>query len=148
MSDADISLADIPFDPAPPPGFRPLPLRSGFAVSVGPLFERDTPEGGFVRGFRVGPHLTNTLNNCHGGMLMGFADMAFGHAISHRTGDNWITVRLLLDFIAGAPAGAWVEATGEIVSADASFRTIKGRIWSGETLIATGTGIFKVLTPR
>lgn len=136
------------FDPAPPPGFTRLPVRSGYGLSIGPLFERDTEDGGFIRGFRVGPHLTNTLNNCHGGMLMGFADVTFGHTISHRTGNNWITVRLLVDFIAGAPYGAWVEGTGSIVAADGSFRTVQGRIWSGETVIATGTGIFKVLTPR
>ncbi|MCW0181763.1 MAG: PaaI family thioesterase [Zavarzinia sp.] len=136
------------FDPAPPPGFNRLPIRSGYGLSIGPLFERETADGGFIRAFRVGPHLTNTLNNCHGGMLMGFADVTFGHAISHRTGTNWITVRLLVDFIAGAPFGAWVEGTGRIVAANDSFRTVQGRIWSGETTIASGTGIFKVLTPR
>lgn len=136
------------YDPLPPPGFRRLPWKSGYGQTVGPLFERDTEDGGFIRAFRVGPHHLNTLNNCHGGMLMGFADVAFGHAISHRTGTNWITVRLLVDFIAGAPFGAWVEGTGRILSADDSFRTVRGRIWSGETTIATGTGIFKALTPR
>jgi len=131
-----------------PEGFRRLPWRSGYGLTVGPLYERDNADGGFTRAFRVGPHHTNMLNNCHGGMLMGFADVTFGHIISHKTGLNWITVRLLVDFIAGAPLGAWVEGTARLTAADGDFRTAEGRIWSGDTLIATGTGIFKVLKPR
>ena len=131
-----------------PPGFRRLAWNSGFGLSVGPLYERDEADGGFTRAFRVGPHHLNTLDLCHGGMLMSFADVAFGHAISHGSGRNWMTVRLLVDFIAGAPFGAWVEGTGTIVAQEDSFRTIQGRIWTGDTLVATGTGIFKVLNRR
>lgn len=131
-----------------PDGFRQLPWRSGYGLAVGPMYERDEADGGFTRAFRVAAHHLNTLNNCHGGMLMGFADVSFGHAISHRTGRNWITVRLVLDFIAGAPFGAWVEGTGKVVAEDGAFRTIQGKLWTGDTLIATGTGIFKVITPR
>lgn len=131
-----------------PEGFRRLDWRQGYAGTVGPLYERDTADGGFVRGFRVAPHQVNMLNNCHGGMLMGFADMTFGHVISHGTRRNWVTVRLLVDFIAGAALGEWVEGTATVTGIDGPFHTVQGRIWVGERTVATGSGVFKVLTPR
>ncbi len=126
------------------PGFRRLAWNSGYGLTVGPLYEKDTEDGSYVRAFRVGPHHTNMLNNCHGGMLMGFADVAFGHVISHKTGLNWVTVRLVIDFVASPPLGAWVEGAGKLTGEDGDFRHIQGRIWVGDTTIATGTGIFKV----
>lgn len=131
-----------------PEGFRRLNWRKGYAATVGPLYERDTPDGGFIRAFRVAEHQTNMLKNCHGGMLMGFADMVFGHVISHGNRRNWITVRLLVDFIAGAALGDWVEGTARVTGIDGPFHTVQGRIWVGERTVATGSGVFKVLEPR
>jgi hypothetical protein len=41
-----------------------------------------------------------------------------------------------------------VEGTGEIVGVDDDVYTVKGRIWCGDRVVMTGTGIFKTLGKR
>ena len=128
-----------------PPSFANMNWTHGFGRSVGPMFER--VEGlSYVRAFRVSDHHTNGMMNCHGGMLMAFADVAFGHVVSLRTGGRfWVTVRLLTDFLSAARLGDWVEGTGELVGRDGDLFVVQGRIWCGERTILTGTGTFKML---
>ncbi|MDX5367200.1 MAG: PaaI family thioesterase, partial [Alphaproteobacteria bacterium] len=64
-----------------PAGYQPLNWFSGFGRQIGPLYERIEADGRYTRAFVVQEHHTNGMGNCHGGMLMAFADMAFGHAI-------------------------------------------------------------------
>ena len=82
----------------------------GFGRQIGPLYERIGADGGYTRAFLVCEHHTNGMMNCHGGMLMAFADTAFGHAVSMKAREHyWVTVRLLTDFISAAKLGDWVE---------------------------------------
>ncbi len=46
--------------PRPPAGFEPLFRTSPFLDTVGPLFYRKEPDGGFVVGLRVLPKHANT----------------------------------------------------------------------------------------
>ena len=132
-----------------PEGFQPMRWSRGFGRQVGPFYERAEPDGGFTRAFFVAEHHVNGMGNCHGGMLMAFTDIAFGHAVSMRARDyHWVTIRLLTDFVSGAKLGDWVEGTGEIAGIEDDIYTIKGRIWSGDRTIMTGTGIFKTLGRR
>ena len=64
-----------------PKGYQPLPWHRGFGRQVGPLFEK-RDETGMTRAFRVGEHHTNGMMNAHGGMMMTFADMAWGGRLS------------------------------------------------------------------
>jgi acyl-coenzyme A thioesterase PaaI-like protein len=89
------------------------------------------------------------MMNCHGGMLMAFADTAFGHAVSMRKSNHyWVTVRLLSDFISAARLGDWVEGSARVIGQDDDLFTVDGRIWCGDRTIMTGTGIFKILGAR
>ena len=129
-----------------PEGYQTLNWFQGFGRQIGPLYERIDGDGRYTRAFLVQEHHTNGMGNCHGGMLMAFADMAFGHAITmsvHR-----VTVRLMTDFLSGAKIGEWVEGTGEVVGSEDDFFTVKGRIWCGERTIMSGTGVFKALGER
>lgn len=134
-------MTDIP---AP---YEKIPFNHGFVGQIGPLYYYDH-EGGFARAFRVEERHVNGMGRCHGGMLMAFADMAFGSAVSYQVKRYWVTVRLLTDFLAGAEIGDWVEGTGEITGQDGDFYFVKGRIWSGDTVLMQGTGTFKALGPR
>jgi acyl-coenzyme A thioesterase PaaI-like protein len=135
--------------PSIPEGYKRLDWFRGFGRQIGPLYERVDENDGYVRAFLVGEHHTNGMKNCHGGMLMAFADMAFGHAVSLRKRDHyWVTVRLLTDFVSAAKVGDWVEGSGRIVRADDDLFTVRGRIWCDSQTIMTGTGIFKTLGPR
>ncbi|MEG9861930.1 MAG: hotdog fold domain-containing protein [Parvularculales bacterium] len=141
MSDGNISLAEDA-----PDGFERVTWhgREGFSDIMGPFYQK---EGG-IRGFRVATRHSNGRRDCHGGMLMAFADMAFGHIIGERYGRYWITVRLLTDFISPAKPGDWVQGKGEITSIHDDFVTVQGRLWCEERTIMTGTGVFKMLGRR
>ena len=145
-------MNDIPPEAeiAAPPGFKRIQLtpKGNFADINGPLWRR-IDDGKLTIGFRVEARHCNPAGGCHGGMLMAFADTAFGHAVSMRKPDHyWVTVRLLTDFLSSAKLGDWVEGTGEVAGADDDLFTVQGRIWCGDRTIMTGTGIFKTLGPR
>lgn len=130
-----------------PAGYVPLDWRRGFGRQVGPFYRREL-DGQSVMGFRVEEHHTNGMANAHGGMLMTFADMAWGNIVSVETSSYWVTIRLVLDFLSGARLGDWIEARGELLARDGSLFTIRGKIWCGERLLVTGTGVFKAIEPR
>jgi acyl-coenzyme A thioesterase PaaI-like protein len=88
------------------------------------------------------------MKNCHGGMLMAYADMALGHAITLDANRYWVTVRMVTDFVDSAAIGDWVEGTGRIAGCDDDIFTVTGRIWCAERTIMTATGIFKALGMR
>ena len=131
-----------------PPGFQPMNWSRGFGRQVGPFYEKSEPDGGFVRAFLVAEHHVNGMGNCHGGMLMAFADMVWGHSISQRRTHHWVTARMTTDFVAAVKLGEWVMGTSELVGDEGGFYTVRGRLWSGERTIMTGTGVFKLLGPR
>ncbi len=124
-----------------------LDARRGFVRQIGPLYRRY--EGGVsTMGFRVEDHTTNGLRNAHGGMLMSFADMAWGHVVSVETSSFWVTIRLTCDFLASAHLGDWVEGAGETLSRDGGVYVVRGRVWAGDRLLMTGTGVFKPIQKR
>ncbi|MEN6542778.1 PaaI family thioesterase [Parvibaculum sp.] len=131
-----------------PEGYESMNWVRGFGRQVGPLYERINADGTYTRAFLVQDHHTNGMGNCHGGMLMAFADVAFGHAVSMAEHRYWVTVRLLTDFLSSAKVGEWVEGTGEVIGREEDFYTVQGRIWCGERTIMTGTGVFKTLGER
>jgi len=130
-----------------PEGYRLLPWHRGFGRQVGPLFEKRGPDG-ITRAFRVEEHHTNGMMNAHGGMLMTFADMAWGAAVESDEDSWWVTIRLLCDFLSGAKHGEFVEGKARIVAEEANVYTVEGRIWTGERTLLTGSGIFKVIERR
>jgi acyl-coenzyme A thioesterase PaaI-like protein len=131
-----------------PDGFTLLPWHRGFGRQVGPLYERYVGQGGYLRAFRVEEHHTNGMMNAHGGMLMTFADMAWGHAVSVEASHWWVTVRLMCDFLSGARHGDWVEGTGKVVAVEDDVFTVRGQIWCGDRMLITGTGVFKAIDKR
>ena len=141
MDDAPSSHAVIP------EGYEPLYWNRGFGRQVGPLFERLDYDGSSL-GFRVERHHTNGMKNCHGGMLMTFADMAWGRVISVARSHYWVTVRLTCDFLSAARLGDFVEGAAVLIAEEDDLFTVRGRIWSGEKLLMTGTGVFKAVAPR
>ncbi|CAE7205110.1 unnamed protein product [Symbiodinium microadriaticum] len=113
-----------------PEGFHHLDWVKGFGRQMGPMYHRDLGDGDYIRGFRVLDHHLNGGGMCHGGMLMSFADISFGHVISEKLNRGWVTVRLTTDFAKSAMPGDWVEGMGEIAGYDDDFCTVKGRLWA------------------
>jgi acyl-coenzyme A thioesterase PaaI-like protein len=130
-----------------PEGYLPLDWRRGFGRQIGPLYRRQQASG-YSMGFRVEEHHTNGMHNAHGGMLMSFADMAWGHVVSVETSSYWVTVRLTVDFLASAHIGDWVEGASEVLSTADALYVVRGRVWSGGRTLMTGTGVFKPIQRR
>jgi acyl-coenzyme A thioesterase PaaI-like protein len=130
-----------------PQGYALLDWSRGFGRSAGPLYRR--AEGaGSTMAFRVEEHHTNGLSTAHGGMLMTFADMAWGHLVSIESSSYWVTVRLQCDFLSSARLGDWVEGGGELLSGEGDLYSVRGRIWCAERTLMTGSGLFKALEKR
>lgn len=128
-----------------PPGYAALSLRRGFASHIGPLYRRSS-DGAL--GFRVETQHTNGMLNAHGGMLMSFADMAWGHIVSVETSSYWVTIRLTCDFLSGARLGEWIDGKSELLSREGDLFVVRGKVWSGDRLLMTGTGLFKPIQKR
>jgi len=146
----DAAMSDDVAAPAQfeiPEGYIALDWRRGFVRQIGPLYRR-AQNGAYTMGFRVEDHHTNGMTNAHGGMLMSFADMAWGHVVSVETSSYWVTVRLTLDFLSSAHIGEWVEGASEVMSTADSLYVVRGRIWTGDRTLITGTGVFKPIKPR
>lgn len=131
-----------------PEGYAPLDLRRGFAGCIGPLYRRQGANGALSLGFRVEERHTNGMGNAHGGMLMSFADMAWGHVVSVEMSSYWVTVRLACDFLSSARLGEWVEGAGETLSTANGLFVVRGRVWCGDRVLMTGSGVFKPLAER
>lgn len=131
-----------------PEGYAPLNWTQGFGRQIGPLYERRGEGTNYTRAFMVSDHHVNGMNHCHGGMLMTFADLAFGHVVSLDVDHHWATVRLLTDFLSGAKLGEWVEGNGVITGGEDDLYTVEGRMWVGDRTVMTGTGVFKILSER
>ena len=143
MSDdlTDAQAGDIPA------GFKPLNWTRGFGRQIGPLYE-NYGQTECRLGFRVEEHHTNGMANCHGGMLMTVADVAWGRAISVARSHFWVTVRLTCDFLSAAKLGDWVEGGSEIIAEEDDVYTVRGRLWSGDRTLMTGTAVYKVIGAR
>lgn len=131
-----------------PEGYEPLPWHRGFGRQIGPLYGRENADGTYTRAFRVEEHHTNGMMNAHGGMLMTFADVAWGHAVSLGKSYWWVTVRLTCDFLSGAKHGEWVEGAAKVIHEEDNLFTVDGKIWVDDRVILTGTGVFKAIAER
>jgi acyl-coenzyme A thioesterase PaaI-like protein len=131
-----------------PEGYELINWTRGFGRQIGPLYDKPDTGSGYTRGFFVEEHHTNGMGNAHGGMLMSFADMALGHAVSVERSYWWVTVRLLCDFLSGAKLGDFIEGNGIVTGIEDDIFTVKGRIWCGDRTIMTATGIFKAVERR
>lgn len=101
----------------PPAGFRAIRLGvNPFLQANGPLFGRLDGER-FVIGLRIERRHCNPAGNCHGGMLLTLADMTLIVCSNVQAGINryLTTVNLSMDFIRGAPMGAWLEGRTEVL---------------------------------
>jgi acyl-coenzyme A thioesterase PaaI-like protein len=125
-------------------GWRQQP-DDGFLALVGPVWERQDGDA-FRVGFLAEAKHKNRRSVVQGGMLMTFADRAMGLA-ARRVNDNGpqATVQLDMHFIDAAQIGDFVEAHCEVVRKTSSLVFISGTLFSGNRIIATGNGVWKLL---
>jgi uncharacterized protein (TIGR00369 family) len=120
-------------------------ITNDFPHFVGPILER-LEEGRRIFAFMADARHVNDRGVVHGGMLMTFADQAFGELVLDSVDRRLCaTVQLNTHFIAAVQVGDLVEARGEIVRATRSLVFMRGFLAVGERTVAAIDGIWKVL---
>ena len=128
---------------AVPDGYSQLNWSRGFGRQIGPLFEQGADPGEACLGFRVEEHHTNGLGNCHGGMLMSFADIGLSY-ISEDPGQPTASVTFTFEFAAPAKIGDLVECRGEVIRKTRSLIFAHGRLLVGDKVIVNCSTVEKI----
>lgn len=120
-------------------------ITDDFPQFVGPILER-LEEGRRIFAFRADARHVNDRGVVHGGMLMTFADQAFGEVVLDSIERQLCaTIQLNTHFIAAVQVGDLVEARGEIVRGTRSLVFMRGILTVGDRTVASVDGIWKLL---
>ncbi len=132
-----------PFDPAAA-GWEAY-RDDGFVGLVGPFWSR--PEGDSFRfGFMAEPKHHNRRGVVQGGMLMTFADRSMGMTCWYANERQpQATIQLDMHFIDAVRIGEFVEAHCRVVRRTRSVVFMRGELMVGTRLVATASGMWKVL---
>jgi uncharacterized protein (TIGR00369 family) len=113
-----------------------------FGELVGPIWRR----GDALFGFLAGDKHRNHIGIVHGGMLMTFADQAMGMTGRRSTGEKpHATIELNMQFIGTVKVGDFVEAHCDVVRQTRSILFVESKLRVGLRIVATGSGIWKIL---
>jgi len=120
-------------------------LTNDFPHFVGPVLER-LEDGRRIFAFQADGRHANDRGVVHGGMLVTFADQAFGELVLDSVGRKLCaTIQLNTQFIAAVQIGDFVEGRGEIVRSTRSLVFLRGMLTVGDRTVAAIDGIWKVL---
>lgn len=128
-------------------GWKPA-SQSRFGALVGPLWE-GPGENPRRFGFIVEEKHDNSQNRAHGGMIMSACDEGMGTAAQYSRPDHWLfTISFECHFISGAMVGSFVEVICEVVQTTKSLIFMRGTVVDGDRVIATCSGVWKVVGQR
>jgi uncharacterized protein (TIGR00369 family) len=117
----------------------------GFNLHNGPIYE--LPTDGDVHRFAFVPrhkHL-NGSGNIHGGMLMGFADVAMSRTARAVSGsERSATVSLNCDFAGAGKNDELIEARARAVRKTRTLVFLSAEIVQGGRVLAIATGMWKI----
>ncbi len=123
--------------------------RGGFGELVGPIWMRHEADGHPVFGFEVQAKHANKHRIVHGGMLLTFADHAFGSTVVDAiNGAACVTLQLNAHFVAPVLMGQFVEARAEVVKRTRSVAFVRGRLTVQHREVMSADGIWKILGER
>ncbi len=128
-----------------PEGFREIRLSPNpFLETNGPLYGKLDAQR-FVVGIRVLDRHCSPAGVCHGGMVMTFADMTLimGSNVQASLNRYLTTVNLSVDFIRGAPRGAWLEGRTEVLRVSGSLVFSQALLSVDGEITARASGILK-----
>lgn len=118
---------------------------SNFSKLVGPIWTiHDGEKHRF--GFIVDDKHDNSQGRAHGGMIMTFCDHGMGMTAQlSRPDRTMFTVSFECQFIGGADTGAFVELDSQIIQATKSLMFMRGTCFTGDKILATCSGVWKLV---
>ena len=130
----------------PPEGFKPLFRTSPFLDHNGPFFYRENDDGTFVVGLRIQPKHANARGIAHGGMLMTFADAAFGQAAWDATDHaDVVTLNMQSQFLAPTKEGDWLEVLPVLTRRTRSLLFLRGDFTVDGLAVFSVSSVWKIL---
>jgi acyl-coenzyme A thioesterase 13 len=148
LSAEDSPASGLPdADDARPPGFRPIPVTSGFMGQFGMLYFDEVRS---VIGMRVDARHLNNLDIAHGGMLATLADTALGAVMLRAVGREHpaVTAHLGLDYLGTVRPGDWLEAHVELDRMGARLRFGTCRLMVDGRCVLKANATFAVISPQ
>lgn len=132
-----------------PEGYKAIMSISPFSYENGPIFERPSPEGHEIRGFRVEERHCNAAMIAHGGMIATFADVVAGKAAWDQGQQTpCLTIRLCVDYLGPSPIGSWVEADIWVEADDGDCIFLRGKGTANGKPAFAVDAVFKRLAGR
>jgi acyl-coenzyme A thioesterase PaaI-like protein len=118
----------------------------GFSGTIAPYWYRGKGVDLEI-GFIVKPEHSNNRSTLHGGALMTFVDIGLGSAASAALGhSHCVTAQLQAYFVSAARVGDFVTCRPEVVRKTSQMVFVRGLICVGDKTVASGDGIWKVLS--
>lgn len=122
---------------------------SGFTGRLGPIWMRDVDGDRAIGLFVADYHCNDYHGALHGGVVMTLADIGLGFGVSRAiAGAPCVTVSLQTQFAASAQLGDFVVCRPEVIRTSKHLVFVRGLITTGETVVASAEGIWKVQAPR
>ena len=130
---------------APPPGFTETRLVDPFERHVGPIWE-EGEKGAKRFGLRIAKEHVNMRGVIHGGMLMTFADAAFGQAAWDATDHaDVVTLNMQSQFLAPAKEGDWLEVLPVLTRKTRSLIFLRGDFTVDGAAVFSVSSVWKIL---
>ena len=146
-TDASAHVGDLEPDAEIPAGYERFVEIGGFGNLIGPLYWMLGDEG-FSIGCRVAARHCNALGRCHGGMLASLLDQQLplgARANEPRLTDNFLlTVSLQVDYLDGAPLGAWITGTTQVLKVTRRLVFAQGLICFNGVPLVRGSTVLKI----
>ena len=122
-------------------------VEDGFIGLVGPIWSKRLPAGTRY-GFLAEARHANLIGVVQGGMIMTFADRGLGIMAWDAADRACVTVSFETQFVGAGRIGSFIELSGEVVRRTSGFVFMRGLVTSGDDVLATCQGGWKILSRR
>lgn len=129
-----------------PAGFTLVTHHAEYGRHNGPFWQKDEPDGSFVRAFRVLDRHLNRAKIVHGGMLATFVDMVLAQAVLKACRQPGFTVRLVTDYIGPAKQGDWLEGRARLLRRTQTLAFADAVLSVGGRRVVKASGVFRINT--
>ena len=121
-------------------------INSGFSKHIGGLHIKKINDSNYGFDVEIKDIHLNSAKMAHGGFLCSIADTGMGNA-AHRVANNkrCVTISLDMKFVSAATLGQKLSGKVKIQKKTKTFVFITCEINNSENIVATASGIWKVL---
>ena len=120
--------------------------KKGFMQNIGDLSFKKIDESNFEFSIKISENVLNTGGIAHGGFIATIADTGMGNAAHIAAGDKrCVTINLDIKFISAGKLNEKLIGKVKVLKKTRTLVFINCEILGSSNLIATGSGIWKIL---